>query len=625
MKSINLGLKLTLIVSLMITAIIGVVIAIMVMRTNALVKRITLEEATLSNTSFSFSISSYQKEAHSRACEIALSSIVAHSIESDDEAALTDELRDFTEDIDIITVYDLDGGILASVYDSQSGVYANDRGTLTSILETGDDVSTVKKTTAGGLMTYGGAAIKNEAGDIIAAVACGHDLTLLKYVDELKDSNNCEATLFVGDIRKSTTLTNDEGVRVINTPANGDIADTVLNKRITYHDDVTLFGIEYAVCYSPFIVDGEVLGMLFTGVNIDSTTNDMTDMITWVVVAAVAAGLVCIVLVFIFISFAVSRPLKKIGAFANKIQTGELGLTAPSSDTIAIRSKDEVGVLARILEQAYSQLRGYVGEIRDRMQGLAEGDLVSECEYEFQGDFTLIKDSINRIIIDLNKTLSEINMSATQVATASTHIANVAQVLAQGASEQSSSIDKVSMKLVNMSKETKEKAGNGTTIMDEMVKSVVKIDKASNEIGNIIKVIDNIAFQTNILALNASVEAARAGSYGKGFAVVAEEVKSLASRSQTAAQETKQLIANSLKLADEGAHLASETQNALKSIVEGIEGLNDVMTGIDQVSTIVQKNNITAQESAASSQQMSSQSSIMHNLIDQFKLRDSLT
>jgi methyl-accepting chemotaxis protein len=495
---------------------------------------------------------------------------------------------------------------------------------LATALETGTGISTIERGTVVGLSTRGSSAITNSNGEIIAAVTCGHDLSLPKYVDAIKESSNCDVTLFVDDTRMNTTFMDENGERMIGTKADPEIADSVLNKLTPVMSVITLFESKYSVCYSPLVAGDVIYGMVFTGVNIDESIHEKSVMLNWVIAAAIASGLASIVLVFLFINAAVSKPLKKIGAFANKIRLGELGLTASEENTIGIRSHDEVGTLARMLEEAYGQLRGYIAEIRDRMQGLADGDFVTECSYDFLGDFTLIKDSMNKIVQDLNQTMTEINSSATQVSAGSTHIADVAQELAHGAAEQASSIEKLSAALIGISNDTKDKAGNGTTIMDEMVKSVVDINEASNEIENIIKVIDDIAFQTNILALNASVEAARAGSYGKGFAVVAEEVKTLATRSQSAAHETKQLIANSLKLADEGVHLAGETQSALKSIVESIDGLSEVMNGIEQVSSIVQQNSVTAQESAASSEQMSSQSSIMHGLIGQFRLREAI-
>jgi len=313
--------------------------------------------------------------------------------------------------------------------------------------------------------------------------------------------------------------------------------------------------------------------------------------------------------------------------------------------------------LARTLERAYSQMKGYVGEIREQMNSLAEGDLSMESTYDFQGDFVLIKDSINEHVRNLNLIMTEINSSSSQVSSGAKQVADGAQSLAQGSTEQAAAIEELSSSISEIAEKTKtnaatadktstlstaikENAEKGSRQMDEMIVAVSDINEASRSIGKIIKTIDDIAFQTNILALNAAVEAARAGQAGKGFAVVAEEVRNLASKSAEAAKDTGNMIQSSMEKAELGSRIAGETAASLNEIVIGINessalvteiaksseeqslGIAQINTGIDQVAQVVQQNSATAQESAAASEEMSGQSDILQQLIAQFKLKD---
>jgi methyl-accepting chemotaxis protein len=532
---------------------------------------------------------------------------------------------------------------------------------LSTAINTKAGISTIESGSATGMATRGSAPIFDYDGNLIGAVVSGHDLANSVYVDNMKNLTGAEITIFEGDTRLSSTIFDDNGDRVIGTQLTNQAAiNTVINQKSNFASEVTLFGSVYFATYSPIIIDNDVIGMLFAGVNIDSTLEDQQSMMNTVLILGIVCGVAGIIIIFIFNVFAVSRPLKKIAKFAENIKTGELGLTKNTQSTIAVHSSDEVGMMARTLESAYAELRSYVGEIKDRMTDLANGDLTKESEFDFLGDFILIKDSINDINRKLNQTMSEINTTSSQVSVGAKQVADGAQSLAQGSTEQAASVQELSSSIAEIAEITKtnaatanrtsqlsitikENAERGSRQMDEMITAVKDINDASQSISKIIKTIDDIAFQTNILALNAAVEAARAGQHGKGFAVVAEEVRNLASKSAEAAKDTGDMIQKTIEKAELGSRIASETAESLVEIVSGINestqlvteiaesseqqsmGISQVNIGIDQVAQVVQQNSATAQQSAAASEQMSGQSSMLEQLIAQFKLKNNTT
>lgn len=316
--------------------------------------------------------------------------------------------------------------------------------------------------------------------------------------------------------------------------------------------------------------------------------------------------------------------------------------------------KGDFALIKDSINETVINISTYITEISTALTQMKENNFTVQIDREYVGEFSAIKIALNLIVENMSNVMGEISESTQQVTDGAKQISEGSMILAEGVNKQVSVIEELnaSIDMINqqtgsnadrasqanrLSKTTKGNATLCNSDMKQMLESMKEIETSTINIAKVNKVIEDIAFQTNLLSLNAAVEAARAGAFGKGFAVVAEEVRNLAARSQNSVKETTALIEDSITKVNEGTKIAVTTAKSLETIVSNINdvssiideiaisskeqsiSINDINSSLNQISHVVQSNSAISEESASAASQMANQLSGLENAISVFK------
>lgn len=351
--------------------------------------------------------------------------------------------------------------------------------------------------------------------------------------------------------------------------------------------------------------------------------------------------------------------------YASKIKNSLKGVTSRiellangdlKTPTKISRSKDETQVLSASLSHTVESINGYISELSKILSSISQGDFDVSVEGDFNGDFVIMKESLNSIINSLSQMLMSVQDSSKAVLETAGIVSESAVLVHTGSSEQSDSLMVLTEETraieenisevnhnTRVAGELMEKAkasmDTGDANMKNLLKAMEDINNNSLEITKVNRILENIAAQTNMLALNASVEASRAGEFGKGFAVVAAEVRELAAQSTESAKHASEVIDSSLKAIENGVIYAkqaaetfddiNEVTNKMTDITKQLEesvsvqkeSLENMAEQIGQISNVAQRNLNSSYESTTASQKLHKQAEGLQHISGQFRLR----
>lgn len=356
---------------------------------------------------------------------------------------------------------------------------------------------------------------------------------------------------------------------------------------------------------------------------------------------------------FLTISFAnkeLLQPIQKVSVQMEALAAGNFHM-----DLDLKENESEVGRMVTAVSFMKKNILGMMQEITDNLGQMGNGNYNIKILQEYVGEFVAIKESFLKIGEQMRETLRTIRNASGEINNGTEQLAYAAEDLAKSCTDQAmqvsdlmSVIESMTVSMEQNTKEAEESAKiaadasttleKGNAKMQELKEAIAEISVCSEQIGTIIGTIEEIASQTNLLSLNAAIEAARAGEAGKGFAVVAEQVKNLANESAEAVGKTTELIETTITAMNRGIVIADETSNNMKEVMErttvatdkinqivqmleqDVKKMHDVNNSIEQISSVVDNNSATSEETAAVSEAQKHQVEAMVELMNKFEI-----
>jgi len=427
-----------------------------------------------------------------------------------------------------------------------------------------------------------------------------NDTTIVDQIGKLANDN---VTIFQGNTRIATNVKKADGTRAVGTTVSPDVEQATLKEGKTYIGEAVVVGVKNQTIYEP-IKDkqGNIIGMMFIGVPSSLIDTLVAGLSTKIIIFILIELLISALLIWVIVSRTLRR-LHYIVNSADQVAQGNLSLESLNSN-----DKDEFGQLSSSFNTMTVNLRNLVQRVSESSEQVAESSrkmlIITEQNAEAS---TQIAVSIEKVaagsesqvsaIAETVNAIEQLSARTQQVATTSNEIALLTAKTAQTTDKGQEAINKVVVQMDSINQKT-----------GQVQQSVQKLAESSDQINEIINVITGITEQTNLLALNAAIEAARAGEQGRGFAVVADEVRKLAEQSKVAAQQIALLIQANGKNINEAVRAMDDE---IKDVQAGIgivdtagKSFSEITALVLQVSNQVQEISATTQEMASGTEQI---------------------